>query len=195
MKMLSSELLKAVCIFSAMLSVFLNVCIYVSWKKKPASPALMYLSNHAVALVAVLLHKSVFLPYQRGFYCDDESIRLPFKNSTVPTSVLAAVGFTLPVFSVSPGVVKAGGRGEACVGARSVCQWLDFLSQSHTDLTAFTGSESHAVVMSHWLQIMCAAHYLSASFHCGLFDSNPGLQAAVSVHSLYQTHTKLAVCS
>ncbi|XP_032420591.1 phospholipid phosphatase 3-like isoform X2 [Xiphophorus hellerii] len=53
-----------------------------------------------VVLVAVLLHKSVFPPYQRGFYCDDEGIRLPFKNSTVPTSVLAAVGFTLPVFSI-----------------------------------------------------------------------------------------------
>ncbi|KAK5622466.1 Phospholipid phosphatase 3 [Crenichthys baileyi] len=66
----------------------------------------MYLSNHAVVLVGVFLHKSPFPPYQRGFFCNDESIRFPYKNSTVSTTVLTAVGVTVPVVSVSPGVVK-----------------------------------------------------------------------------------------
>ncbi|XP_030608423.1 phospholipid phosphatase 3-like isoform X3 [Archocentrus centrarchus] len=51
-------------------------------------------------LAAVLLHKLPFRPYQRGFSCNDSSIRLPYKNSTVSTTVLTAVGFTVPVVSI-----------------------------------------------------------------------------------------------
>lgn len=73
------------------LSVFVLVCL---------------VPNHAVMLAAVLLHKLPFPPHQRGFSCSDSSIRLPYKNSTVPTTVLTAVGFSVPVVSVSSGVVK-----------------------------------------------------------------------------------------
>ncbi|CAG5897061.1 unnamed protein product [Menidia menidia] len=68
-----------------------------------------------VVLVGVFLHKSPFPPYQRGFFCNDNSIRLPFKNSTVSTAVLTAVGVTVPVVSVSPGVVAQESEGgDAC---------------------------------------------------------------------------------
>lgn len=53
-----------------------------------------------VVLVGVFLHKSPFPPYKRGFFCDDESITLPYKNSTVSTTVLTAVGVTVPVVSI-----------------------------------------------------------------------------------------------
>ncbi|XP_026006063.1 phospholipid phosphatase 3-like isoform X2 [Astatotilapia calliptera] len=53
-----------------------------------------------VMLVAVLLHKFPFPPYQRGFSCSDSSINLPYKNSTVSTALLTAVGFTVPVVSI-----------------------------------------------------------------------------------------------
>ncbi|XP_035993853.1 phospholipid phosphatase 3 isoform X2 [Fundulus heteroclitus] len=53
-----------------------------------------------VILVGVFLHKSPFPPYQRGFFCNDESIRLAYKNSTVSTTVLTAVGVTVPVVSI-----------------------------------------------------------------------------------------------
>ncbi|KAM4557696.1 phospholipid phosphatase 3-like isoform 2-T2 [Fundulus diaphanus] len=53
-----------------------------------------------VVLVGVFLHKSPFPPYQRGFFCNDESIRLAYKNSTVSTTVLTAVGVTVPVVSI-----------------------------------------------------------------------------------------------
>lgn len=36
-------------------------------------------------------------PYKRGFFCDDESIRHPFKESTVPSRVLYVVGLGVPV--------------------------------------------------------------------------------------------------
>ncbi|XP_028817375.1 phospholipid phosphatase 3 isoform X2 [Denticeps clupeoides] len=48
----------------------------------------------------VLHHLSGLQPYQRGFYCSDESIRYSFKRSTVPSSVLLAVGLVLPVVSI-----------------------------------------------------------------------------------------------
>lgn len=40
-------------------------------------------------------------PYHRGFYCNDESIRYPFKESTVPSNILYSVGLGLPTVVVS----------------------------------------------------------------------------------------------
>ncbi|XP_026147094.1 phospholipid phosphatase 3-like isoform X3 [Carassius auratus] len=54
-----------------------------------------------VMLPSMVLHKStVVQPYQRGFYCADDSIRYAFKNSTVPSSVLTSVGLLLPIASI-----------------------------------------------------------------------------------------------
>lgn len=53
-----------------------------------------------VMLPSMVLHKSSIQPYQRGFYCTDDSIRYAFKNSTVPSSVLMAVGVLLPLASI-----------------------------------------------------------------------------------------------
>uniref|UniRef100_A0A8C2H8V2 Phospholipid phosphatase 1 n=1 Tax=Cyprinus carpio TaxID=7962 RepID=A0A8C2H8V2_CYPCA len=36
-------------------------------------------------------------PYQRGFFCNDESISYPFHSSTVTSTVLYTMGFTLPI--------------------------------------------------------------------------------------------------
>lgn len=37
------------------------------------------------------------VPYQRGFFCSDDSLRYPFHSSTVTSTVLYTVGFTLPI--------------------------------------------------------------------------------------------------
>ncbi|XP_069681611.1 putative phosphatidate phosphatase [Periplaneta americana] len=39
-------------------------------------------------------------PYERGFYCDDESIRHPYKDSTISSAVLYVVGMVLPISSM-----------------------------------------------------------------------------------------------
>lgn len=52
-------------------------------------------------LVTVILFSSVGEPYHRGFFCDDESISKPYKDSTVPSSVAAIVGLLLPVISIT----------------------------------------------------------------------------------------------
>ncbi|XP_028988370.1 phospholipid phosphatase 3-like isoform X2 [Betta splendens] len=53
-----------------------------------------------VLLVAAFLHRAPFAPYQRGFFCADDSIRLPYKSSTVPSAALTAVGVAAPVVSI-----------------------------------------------------------------------------------------------
>ncbi|XP_033993435.1 phospholipid phosphatase 3-like isoform X2 [Trematomus bernacchii] len=53
-----------------------------------------------VVLVGAFLHKSPFPPYRRGFFCNDNSIGLTYKSSTVSTTVLTAVGVTVPVASI-----------------------------------------------------------------------------------------------
>lgn len=40
-------------------------------------------------------------PYHRGFFCDDESLKHPFKDSTVTNVMLYIAGIGLPVISVS----------------------------------------------------------------------------------------------
>ncbi|XP_061894425.1 phospholipid phosphatase 3-like [Entelurus aequoreus] len=51
-------------------------------------------------LASLVLHRSSIRPYQRGFYCGDPDLEYPYKNSTVPSSVLTAVGLTLPAVSI-----------------------------------------------------------------------------------------------
>ncbi|XP_036377576.1 phospholipid phosphatase 3 isoform X2 [Megalops cyprinoides] len=53
-----------------------------------------------VMFPSIMTHKSSIQPYQRGFYCSDDSIRYSFKKSTVPSAVLLAVGLLLPVTSI-----------------------------------------------------------------------------------------------
>lgn len=40
-------------------------------------------------------------PYERGFFCGDESIRYPFKESTVSSFLLHLIGLGLPTLVVS----------------------------------------------------------------------------------------------
>ncbi|VDN04433.1 unnamed protein product [Thelazia callipaeda] len=40
------------------------------------------------------------MPYKRGFYCDDESIRYPYRPSTVSRHMLIVVGLIIPVFLI-----------------------------------------------------------------------------------------------
>lgn len=48
----------------------------------------------------VLLLAVIGKPYQRGFYCDDTSIRYPYRDSTVTNVVLYIFSIGLPVVSV-----------------------------------------------------------------------------------------------
>ncbi|KAF5889811.1 phospholipid phosphatase 2-like, partial [Clarias magur] len=45
----------------------------------------------------------IFQPYQRGIYCDDESIRYPFKSDTISHSMMAAVTITCSIIIITTG--------------------------------------------------------------------------------------------
>ncbi|KAK2724433.1 putative phosphatidate phosphatase isoform X1 [Artemia franciscana] len=68
-----------------------------------ASPIIQFILDF-VALVIVWLPVLLFFligdPYKRGFYCFDESLNYPFKDSTISSLVLFLVGVFLPVLSM-----------------------------------------------------------------------------------------------
>ncbi|XP_078531214.1 phospholipid phosphatase 1 isoform X1 [Lissotriton helveticus] len=47
-----------------------------------------------------VLNLAKIKPYQRGFFCNDDSIQYPFHPSTITSTVLYTVGFTLPILSI-----------------------------------------------------------------------------------------------
>lgn len=51
--------------------------------------------------IPLLIFQLFVTPYKRGFYCDDESIRYPYRDSTVSRQMLIVVGLVIPVVLVS----------------------------------------------------------------------------------------------
>lgn len=53
-----------------------------------------------LTIVALFLFSQIFLaliePFKAGFYCDDYSVNLPFKNSTVSNAVLSVISLVVP---------------------------------------------------------------------------------------------------
>nr|XP_009928743.1 PREDICTED: lipid phosphate phosphohydrolase 1-like [Haliaeetus albicilla] len=62
-----------------------------------------------------VLNLAKIKPYQRGFFCNDDSIKYPFHDSTITSTVLYTVGFTLPIFSLPP----ANSEANPCLFKRS----------------------------------------------------------------------------
>ncbi|XP_036377535.1 phospholipid phosphatase 2b [Megalops cyprinoides] len=56
-----------------------------------------------VAALPFLVMTKVFRPYQRGVYCDDESIKYPIKPDTITHGLLAAVTISCTVIIISSG--------------------------------------------------------------------------------------------
>ncbi|XP_053638227.1 putative phosphatidate phosphatase isoform X2 [Cherax quadricarinatus] len=54
----------------------------------------------SIVAIPILLFFLLGKPYERGFNCDDESLRYPYKDSTVSTGVLYVVGMFLPAISM-----------------------------------------------------------------------------------------------
>ncbi|KAK3596670.1 hypothetical protein CHS0354_038902 [Potamilus streckersoni] len=47
--------------------------------------------------ICLLMFKLYGDPFKRGFFCDDDSLKHPFKDSTITSFVLYFVGFTVPI--------------------------------------------------------------------------------------------------
>uniref|UniRef100_A0A0R3S3X8 AcidPPc domain-containing protein n=1 Tax=Elaeophora elaphi TaxID=1147741 RepID=A0A0R3S3X8_9BILA len=50
----------------------------------------------ACCAIPLLIFQKWVEPYKRGFYCDDESIRYPYRPSTVSRQMLVVVGLVIP---------------------------------------------------------------------------------------------------
>ncbi|EFO19201.2 hypothetical protein LOAG_09294 [Loa loa] len=53
-----------------------------------------------IGLSVEILPNLYLEPYRRGFYCNDSSIQLPYKSSTIPTSALFIAIFLLPFLGI-----------------------------------------------------------------------------------------------
>lgn len=82
------------------MSVSLTWCFYAFFLLS------LFLSSLFVSFVAslpfLIIETSTIKPYQRGFYCSDESIRFPKKDGdTISDAVLCGAGILIVSFSVS----------------------------------------------------------------------------------------------
>lgn len=49
----------------------------------------------------IISHLKIIRPFQRGFFCDDETIRYPYKsNQTIPAYLLLIIAFLIPIIIV-----------------------------------------------------------------------------------------------
>jgi hypothetical protein len=51
--------------------------------------------------LCIVLSSWYMEPFQRGFFCGDESLMFPYKDDTVNVTTLRLVGILLPIFTVS----------------------------------------------------------------------------------------------
>ncbi|XP_045537519.1 putative phosphatidate phosphatase [Papilio machaon] len=79
----------------------------------------------ALAL-SIYFTRYLWLPFERGFFCGDESLMFPYKDDTVSTTVLRAVGLGLPIviFLICEWVLlRKDYEDQRCLGLR-VPSWL-----------------------------------------------------------------------
>jgi len=55
----------------------------------------------AVFLPTVVFEFGHIRPFQRGFFCDDDSIKYPYKENTVSWEAVGVVGILTPAITVS----------------------------------------------------------------------------------------------
>ncbi len=49
-----------------------------------------------LAGIPLLIFHEFVTPYKRGFYCNDDSIRYPYLDSTITRHVLIVIGLVVP---------------------------------------------------------------------------------------------------
>lgn len=65
----------------------------------PRSPSSVFVPPAALPSAILTLK---FVPYQRGIYCDDQSIKYPYRRDTISHGTMAAVTITCSIVIVSP---------------------------------------------------------------------------------------------
>ncbi|XP_060773576.1 phospholipid phosphatase 3 isoform X2 [Neoarius graeffei] len=162
-----------------------------------------------VMMPSMVLHKSSIQPYHRGFYCTDDSIRYTYKNSTVPSSVLMAVGVLLPLTSIVIGecfrihYLKQGSHsfvGNPYISAlyRQVGVFIFgcAVSQSFTDIAKVSVGRMRPhflnVCQPDYSQINCSAGYITDYVCMGNFSKvQEARKSFFSGHASFSMYTML----
>ncbi|CAB3384535.1 Hypothetical predicted protein [Cloeon dipterum] len=74
--------------------------------------------------ISLLVFKLWGQPYQRGFFCNDESLQHPFHYSTVTSEMLYFTGFFIPIAIFLGTEVRRKRQGCRAVGARPLPLWM-----------------------------------------------------------------------
>lgn len=72
--------------------------------RPPGQRSLIFLRLVPPAALPSAILTLRFTPYQRGIYCDDQSISYPYRSDTVSYTTMAAVTIICSIVIVSPGV-------------------------------------------------------------------------------------------
>lgn len=140
----------------------------------------------AMVFLPVVLFATVIYPYKRGFYCDDDSIRYPYKASTVHNILLYIFGICIPIstiliveayrtYSFEPRCLNRRCEPKLCVNgkpcnvyATRLYYYIGFflfgaaLSQTLTDIAKYTIGRLRPhfieVCDPDWSQVVCNNH-------------------------------------
>ncbi|XP_059395809.1 phospholipid phosphatase 1 isoform X1 [Carassius carassius] len=148
-------------------------------------------------------------PYQRGFFCNDESISYPFHSSTVTSTVLYTMGFTLPIcimiigecLSVHLNHVKSKSFCNSYVAciykALGTFVFGAAMSQSLTDIAKYSIGRLRPhfldVCKPDWTKINCTGGAYIEDFNCtgDLTKVNEGRLSFYSGHSSFSMYCML----
>lgn len=148
-------------------------------------------------------------PYQRGFFCNDESISYPFHSSTVTSTVLYTMGFTLPICSMIIGECLSVYLN--CIKSKSFCNsyvaciykavgtfvFGAAMSQSLTDIAKYSIGRLRPhfldVCKPDWTQINCTGGAYIEDFICtgDATKVNEGRLSFYSGHSSFSMYCML----
>ncbi|XP_028318963.1 phospholipid phosphatase 1 isoform X1 [Gouania willdenowi] len=148
-------------------------------------------------------------PYQRGFFCSDDSIRYPFHPSTVTSTVLYTVGFTLPISCMIFGecllVYLKHLKSKSCFGSYVGCVYKAVgtflfgaaMSQSLTDIAKYSIGRLRPhfldVCKPNWSLINCTVGSYVETFTCSGDAKmvNEGRLSFYSGHSSFSMYCML----
>ncbi|XP_036412403.1 phospholipid phosphatase 2 [Colossoma macropomum] len=125
-----------------------------------------------VAAMPCMILTLMFKPYQRGVYCDDESIRYPYKSDTISHGMMAAVTIPCSIIIITLGeaylvytkrIYSNSGFNQYAAALYKVVGTFLFggcVSQSLTDMAKFTIGRPRPNFMAVCVPTVCKGYML-----------------------------------
>ncbi|XP_031418823.1 phospholipid phosphatase 2 [Clupea harengus] len=156
-----------------------------------------------VAAMPFLIMTIVFRPYQRGIYCDDESIRYPYKSDTISHGMMAAITISCSIIIIMSGEaylvytkqLHSNSEFNRYVAALyKVVGTFVFgacVSQSLTDLAKFTIGRPRPNFMAVCAPVACTGYMLEINCTGALRNVSESRLSFYSGHSSFGMYSML----